>query len=504
MKLFGNTSVCRPGNVTAIVLTSLLVIGGAPAMAQVDPTAAFELEGDIEDSATFPLLDDWENLNCSAIGGGSASVFTGAIYDPAPMSIFTQGGSKDRNDIDRWRHTNGNVPDKDEILNAYAAQYQVGDEVLLYVGGDRYAVNGSAFIGAWFFQNAVGLNPDGTFDGLHKDGDILILVEFTNGGAQATAKVFEWVGTDPSVCPAGKLDGAGTLCDITPPSFPVVNIGFSNAEPQVIPAACTADWSYTPKSGSPGTIPVNGFFEAGINFSALGLGNTCFATFLLETRSSQEVDAQLKDFVIHQFAPCGVVCDKTVAPETVCEGTSVTYTNSVDNIDGGAQLDIVVEDDNGTPGNTADDFFICFPENADGSCRTQATSCTSNLPAGGMLSCTRTVTPTAGVTTNTQTVTVVSPPGVEGCTDTATVTVYTNPVVSINTFACNAPATSFTLTATPTGGTPPYTYLWNTGATTSSISENVGGTYSVDVSDANGCTAEACRDVGYCAEGTCP
>ncbi|MBL0052703.1 MAG: right-handed parallel beta-helix repeat-containing protein [Bacteroidetes bacterium] len=39
------------------------------------------------------------------------------------------------------------------------------------------------------------------------------------------------------------------------------------------------------------------------------------------------------------------------------------------------------------------------------------------------------------------------------------------------------------------GGTPPYTYLWNPFATTSSLSGLVAGSYAVTVSDANGCTA---------------
>jgi gliding motility-associated-like protein len=42
---------------------------------------------------------------------------------------------------------------------------------------------------------------------------------------------------------------------------------------------------------------------------------------------------------------------------------------------------------------------------------------------------------------------------------------------------------------TVTGGTPPYTYLWNTGATTQDIDPLGGGLYTVDVQDGNDCEA---------------
>ena len=42
---------------------------------------------------------------------------------------------------------------------------------------------------------------------------------------------------------------------------------------------------------------------------------------------------------------------------------------------------------------------------------------------------------------------------------------------------------------TPTGGTGLYTYLWNTGATTSSITSLTAGTYSVTITDTHSCTA---------------
>jgi len=46
-----------------------------------------------------------------------------------------------------------------------------------------------------------------------------------------------------------------------------------------------------------------------------------------------------------------------------------------------------------------------------------------------------------------------------------------------------------TINVTVTGGTPPYTYLWSTGEVTSTISVTMGGTYQLEVTDANGCTA---------------
>ncbi len=45
------------------------------------------------------------------------------------------------------------------------------------------------------------------------------------------------------------------------------------------------------------------------------------------------------------------------------------------------------------------------------------------------------------------------------------------------------------------GGTGSYTYLWNNGATTDVISDLSAGTYSVTVTDANGCTANASYEV---------
>ncbi len=53
------------------------------------------------------------------------------------------------------------------------------------------------------------------------------------------------------------------------------------------------------------------------------------------------------------------------------------------------------------------------------------------------------------------------------------------------------------LSASAFGGTTPYTYSWNTGATTSSISSLHTGYYNVSVTDALGCTASVWDNLGY-------
>jgi hypothetical protein len=86
---------------------------------------------------------------------------------------------------------------------------------------------------------------------------------------------------------------------------------------------------------------------------------------------------------------------------------------------------------------------------------------------------------------------------VTNCANTKsdTVRVYTVPAMTIaltptNPVLCAGGSGNVILTATPSGGNPPYTYLWSTGATTQSISVNTVATYSVSVSDNTaGCAA---------------
>ena len=144
---------------------------------------------------------------------------------------------------------------------------------------------------------------------------------------------------------------------------------------------------------------------------------------------------------------------------------------------------------------------------------TQPTALSINLPSPGMLNCNGDNTGSAtasgiggtspytyawsnGATTGTNsglsagtfTVTVTD---ANACTTASTTMISQPAAVGVSITAqtnvdCNGNSTG-SATATGSGGTGAYTYAWNNGATTATITGVVAGTYTVSVTDANGC-----------------
>lgn len=89
----------------------------------------------------------------------------------------------------------------------------------------------------------------------------------------------------------------------------------------------------------------------------------------------------------------------------------------------------------------------------------------------------------------------------EGCTASSTIQITEPAVLTVTATAQDAScggANDGSLTATPTGGTSPYVYAWNTAPAQGSQTAVLvaPGTYAVVVTDANGCTATAQATVG--------
>jgi hypothetical protein len=80
----------------------------------------------------------------------------------------------------------------------------------------------------------------------------------------------------------------------------------------------------------------------------------------------------------------------------------------------------------------------------------------------------------------------------EGCTASSTANVAQPTAVAVNATATAQSAVGVndgTATANPTGGTAPYSFIWNNGETTAQITNLAPGTYIVTVTDGNSCTS---------------
>jgi hypothetical protein len=109
--------------------------------------------------------------------------------------VFTNG-SKDEQDINEWVvDPTFNAPDKNEIVNAYAAEYirPSDGHLILVFGMERLDASGDAQIGFWFLQGVEYDSSTGIFQAVgggtphHAAGDTLVLSHFSNGGGPLPA-----------------------------------------------------------------------------------------------------------------------------------------------------------------------------------------------------------------------------------------------------------------------------------------------------------------------------
>ena len=319
-----------------------------------------------------------------------ASTFITDAFNAGSDNIF-KGGTDDA-DVSNWQWKQATPsPNKADLEQAFAAQYSVpagapddpGDQVL-YFGGTRYSNNGDTNIGLWFFQSQVTTagahtNADGScsvnsgcgFTGQHTagnislggskgtgcapghdptnictPGDIFILSAFTGGGTQPTIKAFEWVGPGKATKNYNGSNGCFTnACTLQPLNIPPTP-GFTDNRcggSSVTDIACAtvnagqiqSPWLFTDQGGAPANqIAANELYEGGLDLTGLGFGSVCFASMLLNTRSSQSGTSVLQDFALGSFAPCGATLTTTPsAGETdatsVAPGTPVTDTATV-------------------------------------------------------------------------------------------------------------------------------------------------------------------------------
>src|SRR5438552_4093856 len=422
-----------------LLVTGAILCGATLALA-VSPASVFEIDGNVFDDPSNSIAD-WNTLNgdCTVQGGGSGSAGGSntrtCIASEDPPRIFTQGGSKDPLDISQWHWKAADtVPDKDTITHGYAASYTAipgaaaissGNKVVV-IGGDRFAVNGDANIGAWFFQQNITLNSNGTFSGVHVNHDVFLVSAFVNGGGTAVLTAYEW----DNSCLKGVKSPAPGQCAETNLRL----LGSSNTSAITNSSPISNEtWSYLAKfGGGTSTIPVGGFFEGGADLTALfaasGAGDVpCFSSFMLETRSSQEPSAVLKDFVLRGFPECHISLTKgcqCTAFHPDGSGFDYAFSGTVTNDGGGTVFNVTVTDQGNTYscGSLGTGQSKNFPADCTGPANTFSAV---TFPTTNQASATATTDPSGGTTlsatTNLVTCSAQNPAG--ACTPSAQLTV---------------------------------------------------------------------------------
>ncbi|MCH7685389.1 MAG: hypothetical protein IH899_01690 [Planctomycetes bacterium] len=463
---------------------------GVPCNGEVDPPAAFTgaqftdcnwgNQGDGGDSTQFK---GHSNKNSDLIGAGES-----------PWNWASQGGG----------------PQKNDLTNIYVHRRVAGNgDEWLFVGAETRSTNGDSHIDFEVNQAGVVLqggnlavgcvhgltccdlnpNEDGNIIGNGLLGgrtldDIILSMDFVQGGVQPVLTVRKWDGAQYNLVPGV----AGVTL-------------FSQTNTSDINSGTNWDGFKSNGATNAGTVKALQFVEGAINLTALGIAfDPCStdATLMVKTRSSHSFTAELKDFALFPFP---VPPFPTCIPEDdeVCDGDDAQLCATIDAPAGNltAPFTMVWIDPSGVPvpGGT-------FTGLVDGD-----TECI-DIPGANA----------ADAGAYTVEITDIRDCTPETCMPVLTVNPEPTADAGPDEAECEVDGTDPTLGGSPTatGGTPGYTYAW-TGSCQLALDDDTAanpvfdldaagpGTYDccVEVTDSNGCKDDDCMDVTVYEEPTC-
>lgn len=229
------------------------------------------------------------------------------------LTTYTSAGSDKNTDlISTWNWGTTNVPAKNDITNAYIRGLIDGSgDLIVWFGAERSTPNGASYIDVELFQDEVALDRDPTvspcpdsdckFIGEHTAGDLLVSMNFTNGGALGVVEFRKRNAANTGYDLILTLTGEGCNGSVVNGLATGEACAFNNGAP-----IAGGPWpNFDSQANVITTLATNAFTEWGINASnALGAGGLCFPTVQVKTRSSPSFTAELKDFALRRFQSC--------------------------------------------------------------------------------------------------------------------------------------------------------------------------------------------------------
>jgi uncharacterized protein (DUF2141 family) len=275
--------------------------------------------------------------------------------------------------------------------------------------------------------------------------------------------------------------------------------GFSNGSASASPAGGTPGYSYKWSNG-PTTQNITGLAPGTYTVTVTDQnGCTAVASTTLSNVAGPSVTVSKVDATCDVNNGSATANPSGGAPGYGYKWSNGPTTQTINNLAPGS-YSVTVTDQNGCTA-IGSITIINFPKptvtiaKVDAKCELSNGSATAN-PSGG----------TAGYTykwsngPTTQTITNLAPGNYtvtvtdsKGCTGTASITINNIPSPTVTATKVD-PTCGFSngsASASPAGGSPGYTYKWSSGQTTQNISGLSPGSYTVTVTDAQGCTATA-------------
>ena len=263
------------------------------------------------------------------------------------------GGPKNGDAIGSYIVTAGTVPAKTELSNVYAVTHTKADShPEIYFGAERLVNNGDSHMDFEFLQSSIVRTAacGGGFTGHRTEGDLLVAVDFTNGGALAGFSIWQWhCAAEPGPQPAD-----GTVCDPTgvPHYQQILVTPFAALTVNAATISCGGWVCRDQVTGNSTQVAANDFLEGGVDLEGVPFTG-CFHTFLPHTRTAQSFTSVLKDFAGPvSFPSCkrpATTSNSSPSGAGVPAGSTATDTVNVTN--GGAGVN---------PAGTMT-FFLCNP-----------------------------------------------------------------------------------------------------------------------------------------------
>ncbi|HZN82429.1 MAG TPA: hypothetical protein VFC01_22530, partial [Mycobacterium sp.] len=439
--------------------------------------------GNLAIKCISPMVRD----DCNAGGSKDASVF-GSTADKNNSCLVTG--------LQPWQCKTGDVPQKNDLTEAYAAVFQdqeptsptFGDHLLFVAVGHR-STDGDNHLDFEFNQagvttciNGVIVGGPGTeLTGGRTLGDFIVSVDFSGGGNNGQVSLRTWEANAGAPC--GYAYSNPIPDQLGPLGFACTNTNPLDDKADVpVTAPCQA-WQPSSQCQLGANYETRQFIEVIVNLSDAGVFDdlVCGAnsTLMYKSRSAPSFTAELKDFIRTEFQilpppPCAIV-----GPDSVCPGATAQFcgpdgfiyswtATGATIISGDPTAQCVTVQAGSTCGSYTVELTVSDATSCSGTCeKTVNVTDTSNpvlvgVPTGGDLGCNPTPPSCATVTATddcdaSPTVTCV-PGTITGTCNKSQTFTYTatddcgNSAVSTATYTWKEDTTNPVLVGVPTGG----------------------------------------------------